>query len=142
MAIFDTKSRDIILRYHFPLARLSYAEELPSGSVDQACHTLGLKPKPNFCFPISVPTAMAHTPFRLGLLEPHHRMVPGLSKETVPIPLATTLQIRRKFQGPRGHPIVEDALDTQGILTQDEQLFPLRLTERCPQRQELNLTAP
>ena len=62
------------------------------------------QPKPGMCFQTSVPTALAHTPSALGPLEPHRTTVPALSKETLPIPLPTTLQIRRNRPDPRGHP--------------------------------------
>ena len=103
-AILDTKSRDKSLSNRLTLALISHPEELPSGPIDRACHTLGPKLKACLCFQTSVPTALANTPSRQGPLEPHRPIVPALLKETGPIPLVTTLQIRRNLQGPRGDP--------------------------------------
>ena len=100
----DTKSRDRSLKKGRTLALHSNPEQLPSRSVDGACHTLGPKPEPSLCFQTAGPAALSHTPSTLGPLEPQRRTVPALFKETLPIPLATNLQIRRMLQDPRGHP--------------------------------------
>ena len=142
-AILFRKSRDKSLSNHLAHALRSYPEELPSRSVDRVCHTLGPKPKLSLYFQTTFPTAMAHTPSRLWPLEPHRRSVPGLSKETVPIPLATTLPIKRKLQDPRGHPnSVRLPWTHRGNLTQAVQLPPLRHTDGCPQGQKIEPDRP
>ena len=105
-ALLDTKSRDRSLKKGRTLALHSNPEQLPSRSVDGACHTLGPKPEPSLCFQTSGPAALTHTPSTLGPLESQRRTVPALSKETLPIPLATNLQIRRMLQIPEAIPIV------------------------------------
>ena len=125
-AILDTKSRHKSLSNSLTLALISHPEELPSGSIDRACHTLGPKPKVCLCFQTSVPTALANTPSRQGPLEPHRPTVPAPLKETGPIPLVTTLQIRRNLQGPEGILIAESTLYKYVHLTQPEQLPPIQ----------------
>ena len=87
----------------------------PSRAVHQACHTLGATLKLSLCFQTSVPTAWTHTTSRRGPLEPQRKIVPALSKESVPNPLTTTLEVREKLQAPEainsgGHPGLRGAL--------------------------------
>lgn len=65
---------------------------------------MALGPNPNLRlrFSASVPGGLAPKPFLLGAPEPHHKMLPAIQEETLPLGTEPSLQSRRNLH-PIGH---------------------------------------